>query len=262
TKGGGATVSSGTTAGGGATVNSGTTAGGGAYVQGSSTQSGGGTTVGSTSQSGGGATSSSGGNHRHQMFRFDGFINHQWKDTVTATVLQPHDNKLAIYVESAGWGGDLYTKGESGTHSHTVPAHTHNFSVSIPSHSHNFSINIPNHSHSFSFTLKDHTHSFSFTLKDHTHEIELPDHTHEIEYGIFEDSNNANQVTIKVDDTTVSGKETRRERFNLVDYLSKQTDGTISRGWHEIVMTPNKLARIEAQITMRVFIKSQLGGEF
>lgn len=249
-KGGGSIVTS--TKGGGATVNSGTTAGGGAYVQGSSTQSGGGTTVGSTSQSGGGSTQSSSynGSHKHIMFN-----NGRTPGTLPHGDVAFNDGSGNIIV--LGLGGSRYTTLETAeaaqnhSHSVSVPAHTHSFSVSIPSHSHNFSVNIPNH-----------THSFSFTLKDHTHEIELPDHTHEIEYGIFEDSNTANSVTIKVDGNTVSGTNTYRERLNIVSYLSKQTDGTINRGWHEIVMTPNKLARIEAQITMRVFIKSQLGGEF
>ena len=90
----------------------------------------------------------------------------------------------------------------------------------------------------------------------------IPAHTHDIQYGIYEDSDVADRVKITVDGNTIPGTDTSKERFNIVEYLSKSTDGTINRGWHEIVMTPNKRARIEAQITMRVFIKSQLGGEF
>ena len=119
-------------------------------------------------------------------------------------------------------GGDIYTEQAADNHTHTV---------TTPSHTHNVSVTIPAH-------------------------------THDIQYGIYEDSNVADRVTITVDGNTIPGTDTNKERFNIVEYLSKSTDGTINRGWHEIVMTPNKRARIEAQITMRVFIKSQLGGEF
>lgn len=119
-------------------------------------------------------------------------------------------------------GGDIYTEQAADNHTHTV---------TTPSHTHNLSVNIPAH-------------------------------THDIQYGIYEDSDVADRVTITVDGNTIPGTDTSKERFNIVEYLSKSTDDAINRGWHEIIMTPNKRARIEAQITMRVFIKSQLGGEF
>lgn len=194
-----------------------------------STSSGGGSVQSTTSQAAGQSTqtSSANGSHRHRVFidqtNFVGPQNFK-------------DGTFSAYgygffgIKTTG-GGDIYTEQAADNHTHTV---------TTPSHTHNVSITIPNH----------------------THNIDIPEHTHDIQYGIYEDSDVADRVTITVDGNTIPGADTSKERFNIVEYLSKSNDGTINRGWHEIVMTPNKRARIEAQITMRVFIKSQLGGEF
>lgn len=167
-------------------------------------------------------TSSANGSHRHRMFI---------DRTNTTGPFAFKDAWYSAYgsgmfsfkkANFSGEPGDIYTEQAADNHTHTV---------TTPSHTHNVSVTIPAH-------------------------------THEIQYGIYEDSDVANRVTITVDGNVIPGTDTSKERFNIVEYLSKSTDGTINRGWHEIVMTPNKRARIEAQITMRVFIKSQLGGEF
>lgn len=198
-----------------------------------STSSGGGSVQSTTSQAAGQSTqtSSANGTHRHRVFVYDSVVNHTWKDDVTANVFYGYNRSMPIYIQGSSQPGDIYTDQAADNHTHTV---------TTPSHTHNVSITIPNH----------------------THDIDIPEHTHEIQYGIYEDSDVADRVTITVDGNVIPGTDTSKERFNIVEYLSKSTDGTINRGWHEIVMTPNKRARIEAQITMRVFIKSQLGGEF
>ena len=167
-------------------------------------------------------TSSANGSHRHRVFI----------DRTNA--IGPFDFEDAWYTAYGsgmfsfkkykydGEPGDIYTEQAADNHTHTI---------TTPSHTHNLSVTIPAH-------------------------------THDIQYGIYEDDDVADRVTITVDGNTIPGTDTNKERFNIVEYLSKSTDGTINRGWHEIIMTPNKRARIEAQITMRVFIKSQLGGEF
>ncbi|MFB8586489.1 phage tail spike protein [Enterococcus thailandicus] len=246
TKAGGAIVKA--TGGGGSIVKS-TSSGG--YTA-SSTQSGGASVQSNTSESGGGSTqtSSANGSHRHRMFSpTDG------SGPIQTTRYQAYGSSL---LEFQGANNDIYTAEAADNHSHNVhiPAHTHRVSINIPAHSHNFTV--PNHTHEI--TLPDHTHEIN--LPSHTHEITLPNHTHEIEYGIYEARERASQVKITVDGNAISGTETSKERFNLVPYLQKNEDGTIQKGWHEIVMTPNNLARIEAQVTLRVFIKSQLGGEF
>lgn len=198
-----------------------------------STSSGGGSVQSATSQAAGQSTqtSSANGTHRHRVFVYDSVVNHNWKDDVTANVFYGYNRSMPIYIQGSSRPGDIYTDQAADNHTHTV---------TTPSHTHNVSITIPNH----------------------THNIDIPEHTHEIQYGIYEDSDIADRVTITVDGNVIPGTDTSKERFNIVEYLSKSTDGTINRGWHEIIMTPNKRARIEAQITMRVFIKSQLGGEF
>lgn len=167
-------------------------------------------------------TSSANGSHRHRVFVYDSVINHNWKEDVTANVFYGYNRSMPIFIQGSSQSGDIYTDQAADNHTHTV---------TTPAHTHNLSVNIPAH-------------------------------THDIQYGIYEDSDVADRVTVTVDGNTIPGVDTSKERFNIVEYLSKSTDGTINRGWHEIIMTPNKRARIEAQITMRVFIKSQLGGEF
>ena len=167
-------------------------------------------------------TSSANGTHRHRVFVYDSVVNHNWKDDVTANVFFGYNRSMPIFIQGSSQPGDIYTDQAADNHTH---------SVTTPSHTHNLSVTIPAH-------------------------------THDIQYGIYEDSDVADRVTITVDGNVIPGTDTNKERFNIVEYLSKTTDGTINRGWHEIIMTPNKRARIEAQITMRVFIKSQLGGEF
>ena len=194
-----------------------------------STSSGGGSVQSATSQAAGQSTqtSSANGSHRHRVFIDQtNFVGPQnFKDGIFSAY------GYGFFGIKTTGGGDIYTEQAADNHTHTV---------TTPSHTHNVSITIPNH----------------------THNIDIPEHTHDIQYGIYEDSDVADRVTITVDGNVIPGTDTRKERFNIVEYLSKSTDGTINRGWHEIVMTPNKRARIEAQITMRVFIKSQLGGEF
>lgn len=167
-------------------------------------------------------TSSANGTHRHRMF-IDR-TNTTGPFAFKDAWYSAYGSGMFSFKKAAfgGEAGDIYTEQAADNHTHTV---------TTPSHTHNLSVTIPAH-------------------------------THDIQYGIYEDNDVADRVTITVDGNTIPGTDTSKERFNIVEYLSKTTEGIINRGWHEIIMTPNKRARIEAQITMRVFIKSQLGGEF
>jgi len=257
-KGGGAKVTS-TSAGGASTQTS--SAGGGSII--SSTAGGGGI---ATSSAGGGSvatssvngqstqTSSAGGDHTHVVFKYGGDYNsggfgdkprYYWGRGETNTLILNSTLK-----------GDITTAGGSGNHSHavTTPAHSHN--VGIPNHSHN--VPIPNHSHNVS--IPNHTHKVN--IPNHTHTVTLPDHTHPLEWGIYEAPNSANSVDIIVDGKILPQHDTTQQRLNLVDHLRKTSNGKIARGNHTIEIRPNKLARIEAQVICRVFIQSQLGGQF
>jgi phage minor structural protein len=240
-EGGGAIVSS--TEAGGAVVKA---TGAGGYTA-KSTQSGGASVQSTTSQAAGQSTqtSSANGSHRHRMFidQTDYIGPQNYTDRAYSALGTGFFNIKSTVAK------DIYTEEAADNHTHSVntPAHTHSVSINIPAHSHSFEV--PNHTH-------------EINIPSHSHDITLPNHTHEIKYGIYESSERASRVTIKADDNVVPGTDTSRTRFNLVPYLSKNEDGTIKKGWHTIEMTPNTLTRIEAQITMRVFIKSQLGGEF
>lgn len=238
-----------TSSSGGASVRSTTSGGGGVSTSGA----GGGSYQGGSTNAGGGSVRSSGagGNHDHLMF------------SVRPGPTPPSSKSMYV----AGGGGVLYAEGAGGTyrtasssgnHSHTVeiPSHSHSFGVTIPSHTHN--VSIPSHSHQVS--IPNHTHTVK--IPSHKHNVVLPEHTHPLEWGIFQASDSASSVDIIVDGTTIPNHETSQSRLNIVNYLRKTSSGKIQRGNHTIKIKPNKLARIEAQVTCRVFIQSQLGGQF
>jgi phage minor structural protein len=121
--------------------------------------------------------------------------------------------------------------------------------------------------HNHRITLEPHTHS----IPSHTHEIEisshkhsftLPDHTHEIEHGIYLLNVLPTSLQIKVDGNTINFNELNGDRINIIDYLRKDENGKVTRDMHEIEVSPNNFARIEADIILRVFIGSNLGGVY
>ncbi|MGI0534937.1 phage tail protein [Bacillus pfraonensis] len=275
TKGGGATTVS--SSAGGANVSS--TSAGGANV--SSTSSGGGT-VGSTSAGGASVqTSSSGGGIAKSTA--SGGSSTQTSSSGGGSVSTTSSKIFGeMQIEtSISTGGDLenhrhtttFTDQFNHNHSVNVPSHTH--SVSVPSHTHNFdipdhshttnipdhahSINIPNHTHEV--TIPNHTHTVE--IPNHTHEVTIPDHIHEIDFGIYELNRTPSSIKITVDGNVVPITDTSKENIDIIPYLSKDTDGKINRGrWVEIKLTPNDLARITATVNSRLFISSNIGGNF
>jgi len=223
------------------------TKGGGATTR--TTKSGGGTTV--TSEDGGGTTvtSEDGGAVSKSTNSGGG----------AATTSGPADNWGA-------WDGDILpimtglAIPHEGSHIHGVSLQKNDFihyhSVDIPAHSHDFEI--PDHTHKVTIPA----HSHRVTIPSHTHEIELPDHTHEIDFGIFELDEMPTQITIKVDGNTVNFSDLDGDRIDLIPYLEKDSDGRITRGRHEVEILPNARARIEADLILRVFIRSHLGGVY
>jgi len=281
---GGANVSS--TSAGGANVSS--TSAGGANV--SSTSSGGGT-VGSTSaggasvqtsSSGGGVAKStaSGGNSTQTSSNGGGS---------TQTTSSKIFGELQIET-SASTGGSLEGHRHTTTftdqfnHSHSVDVPSHSHSVSVPAHTHNFdipnhshstnipdhahSINIPNHSHEVTIPNHTHTveipnHTHTVEIPNHTHEVTIPDHIHEIDVGIYELNRTPSSMKITVDGNVLPITDTSKDNIDIIPYLAKDTDGKINRGrWVEITLTPNDLARITATVNSRLFISSNIGGNF
>lgn len=225
------------------------TGGGGGIV--GTTKSGGGTTA--TSSSGGGTSTTSGsGGGTSTTSGSGGGTSRSTAGGGGATRTASRTGAHVHPIPAPGTGG-TGTTGSAGTHDHTVslPSHTHEFST--PNHSH--SISLSNHTHSI--TISPHTHSV--TVPNHSHEIELPNHTHNVLHKIVELSSTPSRVTIKVDGNTVPHTSTSGDRINLVDYLRKDSNGKIARGRHEVEILPAGLARIEADLTLRVFIQSHLG---
>lgn len=205
------------------------TKGGGAIVK--STSAGGG--VVRSTKSGGGTTqtSSSNGAHRHLVFWHDGHLGYTPPDDNWQIYQAPRkaDGTAVGVIFLAGAAGDIYTHTADGSHNHTVtiPAHTHEF-------------DLPNHSH----------------------DIELPNHTHDIDFGIYELDETPTNVQIRVDGNIVNFSGTSGDRIDLIPYMEKDQNGRITRGRHEITIHPNTLARIEADVILRVFIRSKLGGVY
>ena len=92
--------------------------------------------------------------------------------------------------------------------------------------------------------------------------ITLPDHTHEIEYGIYLGPE-PSSVSIKVDGNTITGQTaTSGSDIDIIPYLSKDADSKISRGWHQIEITPDDLGRIVANVVTQLFVQSRGGGDY
>lgn len=273
TEGGGAIVES-TSSGGGTTRS--TSSGGGTTR---STTSGGETTqtttsggsVSTSTASGGNSTqtSSSGGGTQKSTASGGG-------TTTASSINRAYGDNILTSSAEGGEGRAHYhtVYGDHSDHSHSVslPSHTHSFStpdhthsVSVPSHAHNFEI--PNHSHSVAIPAHDHSvtipnHSHDVVIPDHSHEITIPNHVHQVAHKITELTTMPSSVEIRVDGNLVPESAISQSRLNIVDYLSKDSRGKIERGNHEIEIKPDGLARIEADLILRVFIQSQLGGNY
>ena len=223
------------TKGGGASAST-TGSGGGSY---SSTASGGGSST--TSGSGGSSTATSDGTTLASS-------NTVWDSSDTGGEGGANHNhgipsgtQLAITSDGASVSGYV-SFWASGKHIH--PSHTH--TVDIPSHSH--SVSIPSHSHSIS--IPAHQHSFS-----------VPDHTHEITYGIYSGTT-AQVLTLSVDNTAIGTFGSTISDLDLIDYLSKDSSGNITRGWHTIRVTPDVLSRVEFDLVIQLFANSRGGGQY
>lgn len=95
----------------------------------------------------------------------------------------------------------------------------------------------------------------------HSHSFELPSHTHAVKAFVTEYQIDVTSVKVKVDGNAVPGSALDRDRLDIVPYLDKSGD-KVTRGKHEIEILPDKPARIEALVILRVFIQSRLGGTY
>lgn len=218
----------------------------------STTNSGGGTS--STTSSGGStSTSTQNGGASSQSSSSGGGTNTSTQNGGAAVV-------SSIYQGMQGFNPVSNVSTNSG-HTHLlpnfgmrgdVPSHSHN--VTIPNHDHR--IDIPSHVHSF--TVPSHSHGFA--VDSHSHSITLNNHVHEIEYGIYEGPT-ASRFTVRVDGA-LANLTTAADSFDIVQYLRKDGGGRIARGWHEVLISPNSLCMINADVMVQVFVNSRGGGNF
>ncbi len=149
------------------------------------------------------------------------------KTSKTSTPLEPGESFGKIYTDSGGAG--------DAAHVHKY-IHEHSVYVEIPAKS--YEISGGSHSHS------------------------LPEHAHDIEYGIYRGPT-ASGVAVKVDGTAVPASAIANGEFDAVPYLSKDSEGKITRGtWHRITFTPDGQTRIVADLHVKTFIRSITGGNY
>lgn len=221
-------------------VSSNTSSSGGSTVVSSTSDSGGASVQSSTSSSGGGQTSSANGDHRHTALRYAFDYTGGWDVKERVYWGEGETNGIILNTLQPS---NINTAGSSGAHTHTVSAHTHTVSINIPAHTHKVTVNIPAHTHSVSITI--------------------PGHTHEILYGIFEYSNLPTKVDVWIDGNKVSvvNDAINFSRLDVVQYLTKDGDGKVTRNNHTLKIQPNDLVRFEIQIMLTIFIKSRIGGK-
>lgn len=202
----------------------------GQTVGASTTSAGGGYYNSQTSSSNGGTSQSTSsgasGSHVHRVGSWRG-------GTEVVEVIDGVEYYNLIFPRN-GADGNFYTLTNSGDHTHTV-------NINIAAHTHSINLNIPAHTHDLTFTV--------------------PGHTHEILYGIFENSKLPTKLQIVIDGTVTPYTSLQDERIDLIPYMKKASDGTYN-GKHTLKIVPDDLARIEAQLLVRVFIQSKVGGQF
>lgn len=211
--------------------------------------------------------------HYHQVDSHQHYVNseYSWSDSSNPWTdsRSPSTDSASPYTDSKSpnttgakqSGSDRNNTGDAGSHTHNITAHSHGMnhyhyisSIRIPA----FDIELPAHTHNVKIAGHNHT----VDIPAHTHDITLPDHTHDIVYGIYE-GGRASRVTINVDGEDVPASETDSREIDVSGYLSKDDNGKIKRGaWHEIQIVPDKLTRIEANLTAQVFVQSVGGGDY
>lgn len=244
-----------------------TTASGGATTSGPSTRE--------TTAAGGGTTQTSTTSTNWDQFSI--FV------PDATSVSGTHDHGINAGTVLLDKDGGWHTWVPSGAHSHALTS-DHRHEVTIPPHSHGMDHThfIGPHTHGMDHThnIAAHTHGMDHTHEiaghvhgmDHTHEIAghvhgmdhthvIPAHTHGIEYGIFEGPT-PSVVMVRVDGNLIAGLGTSVQDIDIIPYLSKDNGGKVTRGWHEIKITPNSLGRIVANVNSQIFVQSRGGGDY
>ncbi len=131
-----------------------------------------------------------------------------------------------------------------------VPYHHHRFRLFTLPHYH--TTEIPAHNHE----APDHIHDIP-ALK-----VKIPPHSHDIVHGIYEDSVlPVSGIRIIIDGKEIGSHTFPLEEFNIIDYLSKDSSGKITRGKHKIQIYPSgnngALCRIAGELHTQFFVQSR-----
>jgi hypothetical protein len=210
-------------------------------------------TVGSTTSGGGSTpTSSSGGGSTVSSASGGG-------TTVTSgntSVDTFHTHTIPVVAGIAGTqvyysGGFFYTSG-GGTVLSNTNGVNHQHSVTIGSHTHD--VTIPSHTH-------------NVTISSHTHDITIPSHTHSLAFGVTDDTQTPQTVTVKVNNTAVGdiinaatgvviGSSVSGAGLYLVDILSVITSSDFRNRTHTIRFEcGSQQGQVYAQLLSRVTIQ-------
>ncbi|MBR1684669.1 MAG: phage tail protein [Clostridia bacterium] len=155
-----------------------------------------------------------------------------------------------------------YTKGESGGGSGSLVTGGITASVQVPEMTITTGYNIA------SATEGRHTHNAQTSAQTLSVRIletslasalSVQSHTHQTAFGIFE-SGGDGEVQVTVDGNAVPASAISGGSFDALPYLKRDETGKILRGtWHEVAFTPTGLARIEADLSVRTFLRSLTG---
>jgi len=140
-------------------------------------------------------------------------------------------------------------------HDHWVYLNDHQHSVTLSNHSH--WTTIPNHHHYI--TTPDHHHYV--TVADHSHKSTLPNHVHQFDFGIYKGTS-ASSMDLYLDDVLIGNYSSSISKLNLISTMSKNANGDVLRGEHEIKIVPNALTRVEGYFLIRLFTNSHGGQQY
>lgn len=147
----------------------------------------------------------------------------------------------------------------SGAHSIHISGETSEDGDPVHSHSFSDSDFVGGHAHS----MYSVAHTHDVVIPNHYHILYIPNHVHDIDYGIFLNPNMPSSIRLYVDGNEVPNVSLNENKLDLIPFLSTDDNGKIKRGeWHEILIQPNNLARIEANIVTQLFIQSRRGGDY
>ena len=155
-----------------------------------------------------------------------------------------------------------FTRSGAHKHSFTLMGHSHRFE--IPTHMH--WLYLDNHTHWITFPQHTHgvkidPHTHTVKIDPHTHAFTIPNHTHGIEYGIYKGPT-ASKMDVYLDDTKVGTFDSSISGINLIEYMSKNTNGKVMRGAHTIKVVPDQLTRVECIFQIRLFTNMHGGKQY